>query len=127
MRTSPINPARPAPWLPQAQRDLAGLGLNPEWPEESLAVPGSRARRSADCALRLLAELGLRPQRLFPSLEGGVTFAFAARGRYAEVEFLDGGEVVASCSEAGQGEAHIWPVCSDLGTAFHTISEFLGD
>jgi hypothetical protein len=113
----------PSPWLSEVQRDLASLGCNPEWPAESAAVPGTRARRSAACALRLLAELGLRPDRLLPSLEGGVSLIFTPPGRYAELELLDGGEVVATCSGAGR---RVWPAGSDLGTTLRAISTFLG-
>jgi hypothetical protein len=117
------SPIPPSPWLPKVRRDLAGLVLSPEWPEETVAVPGSRSRRSADCALRLLAELDLRPDRLCPSLDGGVSFAFAARDRYAEVEFLDSGEVVATCSN---GAGSTVSLSSDLRTTLRTIQAFLG-
>jgi hypothetical protein len=121
---SPTHPT--APWLPEIRRDLAGLVLSPEWPQESVGVPGSRSRRSADCALRLLAELDLRPEQLRPSLDGGVCFAFGTRERYAEIEFLDSGEVVATCSNGSAGTVHVRPPVSDLGTALRTIQAFLG-
>jgi hypothetical protein len=124
LKGSPIHPT--APWLPEIRRDLASLGLSPEWPEDSVAGPGSRSRRSADCALRLLAELDLRPDRLRPSLDGGVSLAFATRDRYAEVEFLDSGEVVATCSSSSTSAASVGPRTFDLPTTLRTIQAFLG-
>jgi hypothetical protein len=124
--TEPLSgsPTRPTvAWLPEIRRDLAGLILSPEWPEESVGVPGSRSRQSADCALRLLAELDLRPVRLRPSLDGGVAFAFATHDRYAEVEFLDSGEVVATCSHGSAGTVS---PASDLRTTLRAIQAFLG-
>jgi hypothetical protein len=121
---SPTHPT--APWLPEIRRDLAGLVLSPEWPEESVGVPGSRSRLSADRALRLLADLDLRPDRLRPSLDGGVAFAFASRDRYAEVEFLDSGEVVATCSNGSARTVHVRPPASDLSVTLRTIQAFLG-
>jgi hypothetical protein len=116
----------PSPsWLPSVQRDLAGLGLTPEWPAESVAVPGARARRMAECSLGRLADFGLRPDRIFPSLDGGVTFAFAAGARYAEVEFLDSGEVLATCSAADGDGVRVWPVQADLGRTLDRIASFL--
>jgi hypothetical protein len=119
------NPTPSASWLPSVRRDLAGLGLTPEWPAESVAVPGDRARRAAECSLGRLADSGLRPDRVFPSLDGGVALAFAAGDRYAEVEFLDSGEVLATCSAADGDGVHIWPVHSDLTGTLDRIASFL--
>ena len=121
--------ATPAPqWLPEIRQSLTTLGLAPEWPEESIAAPAPRASRSADCALRLLAELGLPPDRLFPALEGGVCLAFAGTGRYADLQFLNSGEVVATCSDRSGGAPRVWRIQpGDLGwrAAFETIRSFL--
>jgi hypothetical protein len=120
------NPTAPSPaWLPSVRSDLAALGLTPEWPCESVAVPGARARRLAECSLGRLADFGLRPDRIFPSLDGGVTLAFGAGDRYAEVEFLDSGEVLATCSGADGDGVRIWPVHSDLPGTLDRIASFL--
>jgi hypothetical protein len=115
-------------WLPEARRSLLGLGLSPEWPEESAEAPGSRARRLADYALRLLAEIGMPPHRLVPSLEGGVCIAFGAPGRYADVQFLNSGEVLVTCAGTAAGASSTWclPGDSDLRNAFDTVRSFLG-
>src|SRR3954453_19202012 len=116
----------PSPsWLPAVQRDLAGLGLTPEWPPEAVAAAGDRPRRAAECSLGRLADFGLRPDRIFPSLDGGVALAFAAGDRYAEVEFLDSGEVLATCSAADGAGVRIGPVHSDLGGTLDRIASFL--
>ena len=114
-------------WLPEAHRTLLGLGLPPEWPQESVSIPGSRSRRTAELALRLLAEIGLQPDRLLPGFEGGVSIAFTRPDRFAEVTFLDGGEVLATCAGGNPGTVRAWPVGSDLLGAFRTIHAFLGD
>jgi hypothetical protein len=76
-------------------------------------------------AQRSLADLGLRPDRLVPSLEGGVTLGFTARDRYAEIELRDDGEVIATCAGGNPGTLRVWPV-SDLQNALRTIRTFLG-
>ncbi len=124
-KRSTVSPLSPPPWLPEMRRDLAGMDLSPEWPAESVAVPGNRALRAADGALRLLAELDLRPDRLRPSLDGGVSFAFVTQGRYAELEFLDDGEVVATCS-SGTGPLRFGPLRLGLETTVRTLQAFLG-
>ena len=118
--TSPSIP----PWLPEARRALVGLGLTPDWPEETVPVPGTRASRAADCALRLLAELGLKPDRVLPSLEGGVCLVFTLEDLYADVQFFDSGEVIATCSRGDWGTPRVWSVEGDLKSAFSTILNF---
>ncbi|HVR99244.1 MAG TPA: hypothetical protein VMW27_21670 [Thermoanaerobaculia bacterium] len=112
MTETPRTSSLPHPgWLPEARQALAGLGLSPEWPDESIETPGQGAKRSADCALRLLAEIDFQPDGLHPSLEGGVRIAFVQggqTGRYADVQFLNSGEVVATCSE--RGTPQVWSI-----------------
>lgn len=125
------QPDQPTPlmpsWFPEAHRVLLGLGLPPEWPEESVSIPGNRSRRAAELALRLLAEIGLQPDRLLPGFEGGVSITFTRPDRFAEVTFLDNGEVVATCAGGHPGTVRAWPVGTDLGGAFRMIRAFLED
>lgn len=112
-------------WLPEARRQLAGLGLPPAWPEDSVEAPSLRASKAADCTLRHLAEIGLQPAWMLPSPEGGVCIAFAAGGRYADIQFLNRGEIVASCpGEPGKSE-QVDPFGSGLRTTFESIRAFL--
>lgn len=113
-------------WLIETRRALAGLGLPPNWSEESIEAPGIRTSRLADCALRQLAEIGLRPDHMLPCVEGGVRFAFRRQGRYADIEFLNNGEVVANCS--GGEVPRCWlvsPCGAGFESTFNTIRAFL--
>lgn len=124
------HPAAGPAWLLETRRALAGLGLAPNWPEDSIEAPSLRTSRLADCALRQLAEIGLRPDHLVPCTEGGVRFAFLRQGRYAEIEFLNGGEVVATCSTASGEAPRNWlvsPGGTGFESTFDTIRNFLGD
>lgn len=111
-------------WLTETRRQLAGLGLPPNWSEESVEAPGVRATRLADCALRLLAELDLRPDWLIPCPEGGVCIAFGTSERYADVQFLNSGEVIATCAEVGDAASQ-HPADHDLRGTFQSIRTFL--
>lgn len=123
-QATPFTSALPS-WLPEARHRLNGLGLPPEWPEESVEAPSRRASKSADCTLRLLAELGLEPSWLSPSLEGGVCIAFAFDGRYADVQFLNNGEIVTTCSPEPGRTSRALTAGSDLRKAFQTIRTYL--
>ena len=115
-------------WLVETRRALAGLGLPPNWSEESVEAPGIRTSRLADCALRQLAEIGLRPDHMLPCIEGGVRFAFRRQGRYADIEFLNNGEVVATCSAAAGEAPRYWlvsPCGAGFESTFNTIRTFL--
>lgn len=112
-------------WLGEARSRLAGLGLGPEWPEESFTAPSDRASKSADCALRLLAGIGLQPAYLSPSLEGGVRIAFSQQERYADLQFLNDGEVIATCSGTGRSVPPVSLADSDLPSACQTLRTFL--
>lgn len=116
-----------APWLLTARHELAGLGLPPEWSEETFEAPTSRTSKSADCTLRLLAELGLEPSWLLPSPEGGICIAFTRGGRYAEIQFLNRGEIVTTCSEGADSVSQILQTGLDLRSATQTIRAFLGN
>ena len=115
----------PAPWLPAARHELAGLGLPPQWPEETVEAPTTRASKSADCTLRLLADLGLEPSWLLPSPEGGVCIAFARDGRYAEIQLLNRGEIITIRSEGAESLSQVVPSELDLRSAAQTIRAFL--
>jgi len=117
----------PAPWLPAARHELAGLGLPPVWTEETVEAPTTRTSKSADCALRLLAHLGLEPSWLLPSPEGGVCIAFSRDGRYAEIQLLNRGEIITTCSDGTDSLSQILQSDFDLRGAAQTIRTFLGD
>jgi hypothetical protein len=123
--TTPPTVALPS-WLPEARHRLSNLGLAPEWPEESMEAPSRRASKSADCTLRLLAELGLEPSWMAPSLEGGVCIAFALDGRYADVQFLNNGEIVTTCTQNPGGVSNSPTSESELRSTFQTIRSYLG-
>ena len=71
------------------------------------------------------------PPASAPCVEGGVRFAFRRQDRYADIEFLNNGEVVATCSNAAgtAGEVPRYWLVSPGGTGFestfNTIQAFL--
>jgi hypothetical protein len=119
MTQETIRPSLPTPaWLSRARHRLTTLGLPPEWSEDTVGAPSPRASKSADCLLRRLAEIDLEPSWLAPCLEGGVSIAFALENRYADIQFLNNGEIVTTLS--GQSSQ-----VSEVRAALHSIRTFL--
>jgi hypothetical protein len=118
-------PSTPATWLPAIRHELAGIGLPPQWSEETFEAPSTRVSKSADCTLRLLAELGLEPSWLQPSAEGGISIAFARDGRYAEIQFLNRGEIITTRSEGAESLSENLVSGFDLRGAAQEIRSFL--
>jgi hypothetical protein len=104
--------------------------LLPRWPVESLEAPSAAVIKAVERTLTLLAARGLSPDRLIPSLEGGICLAFedaaAASSRYADLTFLNSGEIVASCAPDPGAEPHRWNVgADDLPQALAAVESFL--
>lgn len=76
-------------------------------PASEWAVNGARA------VLRDLAAIGLRPERLVPMADGGVSLWFSREGRFARIEITNDEEVVVT-TIASEEDA---PVYADTTTA----------
>ena len=78
---------------------------------------------------RALANLGLPPTWSEDSVEGGIRLAFRRHGRYADIEFLNSGEVIATCSGAAGEAPNCWlvsPGGAGFELTFDAIQAFLG-
>lgn len=87
---------------------------------------GRAAWRTAPCGNWPRSACGLT---MLPCTEGGVRFAFRRQGRYAEIEFLNGGEVIAACSAAAGEAPRNWlvsPGGAGFESTFNTTRSFLG-
>jgi hypothetical protein len=73
----------------------------------------------------VLAELGLEPSWLSPSLEGGVCIAFAFGDHYADVQFLNSGEIVTTCAQKSGSVSQTLPSGYELRKTFLGIRGFL--
>jgi hypothetical protein len=117
----------PKAWLNDARTTLEGLrNLSPSWDSYDAPVPEAAAFRQAGAALEILNDLDLRPDRITPSAEGGIAFVFAREERYADLECLNTGEILAVKCDRG-GEPEVWTVdTANIGAALGRIREYIG-
>src|SRR5689334_12172345 len=88
-------------------RQLEELGkLDVNWDSYGAEPPSDEVIDSAWSLLALCSIQGLTPYRVVPSAEGGVGICFASERRYADIEFLNTGDILAVTSN---GMGHIEP------------------
>jgi len=87
--------------------DLTSLPEN--WDAEDAARPTSVALDATRNALLAMQELGVMPERISPSVEGGVAVSFLRGRNRAFIEFYNSGEIVAATYE-DEGEPVVWEV-----------------
>lgn len=64
-------------------------------------APNERARQNAKRLIELFDLLSWRPNQVVHSAEGGFAFIFEANGRYADIECLNDGSVMAGLTDFG--------------------------
>jgi hypothetical protein len=88
-------------------------------PERSALVPAKQA-------IRVAHEIGLDPVQVVPASEGGVALCFTQGDKYADLEFLNDGNVFSAVTDR-QGFRQVWPVAvNQIREALERIREFLG-
>lgn len=112
----PTTQSPPRPWGGQLElRDQAGsvrrVRLETQlerlselvrgWDTYSADPPNPLSLRKAREVLAASVELGSLPDRIVPSVEGGVAIVFAVRPHYAAIECFNEGDVIASFADGG--------------------------
>lgn len=92
--------------LEQKLKDMAKL--LPNWNSYGAEPPVGEARARAAEVLILLQRLSFPPTNIVPSSEGGVSIYFLRGDRYADIEFLNNGEMLA-VTYVGTSEPDVWP------------------
>ena len=116
--------------LAQSQfgRTLDGFSsLEGGWNTFGSEVPAQIAVAAADHAIRCLIGANLIPDAIMPSAEGGVAICFVRGGKYADIECLNTGEILAVKSTQGE-RPHAWALDAtsiDSGAAAQQISAYL--
>jgi hypothetical protein len=122
--------ARPLSPATASSRSLRAAGewldrLLPAWPEESIAVPSPAVILAVDRTLALLAAGGPAADRLLPALEGGVSIVFERGRRYADLTFLNSGDVAITLSPGAGEPRPARTVAHPPLEGIHQIRDFL--
>ena len=108
-----MNSWIPNDWLPRFQQALKAIGqLEPGWDSYDGGTPGSRSSRATDDFLLLLERNNVRdpvPDRIAPSVDGGIVVSFLRDDVRANIEFFDNGEIVAAVAKPGR-DVRVWEV-----------------
>jgi hypothetical protein len=100
-------------WLRDANEKLKSLlHLSRGWDSYEADPPNQSAIRRAEQVLTAVNSTGYRPDRIVPSVEGGVVLSFRRGDRYGDIECDNDGDMVALVSD-GQGQIDTWQIAND--------------
>jgi hypothetical protein len=98
------------PMFDKAEQKLNDMGkLAPNWDSYGAQPPTAEARDCAREILILLQSQSFPPSTIVPSSEGGVAICFLESDKYADIECLNTGEILA-VTYKGNDEPYVWDV-----------------
>ncbi len=113
-------------WTAGLQRELQRLvELRAGWDPGGASPPNKTALGHAVCFADLLVRLGIRPDAVSPSVEGGAGFSFRSGTKYAAIEFLNDGSIGLVLSERNAEPIILFPDENELRAAIVTLRNFL--
>jgi hypothetical protein len=90
--------------------------LRNNWNSFDSEKPAIATIQAAFQVVNVLVALDLIPDAILPSAEGGVAICFVRHGKYADVECLNSGEILAVTSTRGE-KPHAWALDPNSITA----------
>ena len=81
--------------------------LQADWDGQGAQAPNRAALQAGRRILQALQKTNLVPERVLPSVEGGVGFVFVSGSDYADIECTNEGEVLWTCSPL-HDKSEIW-------------------
>ena len=106
---------------------LKALGKDRSLIPNGVAPPEPATQTLASVMLRQLHAAELAPTRIVASAEGGIAICFVRGDKYADIEFLNSGEILGVASNR-RDRPTIWsidPGLRELASAILRISNFL--
>lgn len=94
--------------------------LHRGWDSYGGEPPNAEARNHAERVLGKLERMSIPPSRVVASAEGGVAICFVENSRYADIECLNSGEILA-VTYVGAQEPLVWEVSSQEQAIQETV------
>jgi hypothetical protein len=111
-KQAPLIPERPSS-MDKLFEDIIDFQTLPiDWNGHGSEAPNEIAVTLARNVLAELNSVGLAPERIAPSAEGGVAVCFRRGNRFASIECLNSGDTIGLISD-GAGNPRAWDVGSD--------------
>jgi hypothetical protein len=102
-----------SPIFKKAEQKLEDMNkLLRNWNSYGAEPPNDESRTRATKVLTVLQDQFFPPTKVVPSSEGGVAICFIKDDRYADIEFLNTGEILA-VTYRGVEEPTVWPILND--------------
>lgn len=88
--------------------------------------PNEVSLHNARLAIGILASMNMQPTNIIASAEGGLGIFFVAGTKYADIEFLNTGEIIAMTKDAAVGRREVWDVdAADMAEDARLIESFI--
>lgn len=97
-------------WFSVFEKRIKALSqLSNDWDSYGAEAPNGKATYWAGRVILELRDLGLAPDSILPSVEGGVGITFRRNGKYADIECFNTGAILAIKSD-GSGQPSAWEI-----------------
>ena len=120
------RPREYRPWVAEEVNRVDSFGsLAKGWDSYSAEPPNDLSRLWARAAIYYLDSMEFPPDRIAPSVEGGIAITWNRDGRYANIELFNSGELLAA-RRGEDGNPVVWEVPSNgLEAGLREIREYL--
>jgi hypothetical protein len=116
-------------WVLKAKEEIESLtSLPDDWNGYNSKCPNTKAATFATLLLDEAFKLNLQPNRISPSAEGGIAISYFNQNKYADIECLNNGKILA-VKTGKTNETEVWEVSTDansLSCAIIELSNFVG-
>lgn len=121
-----INAKTKDPFVEHFNKLDSLTALSNNWDSEGADAPNKQSLFFGRKVLESFLHEGLLPTNVAPSVEGGVGFYFISGNKYADIECLNSGEILAVTSDRVK-PADVWEISSetDIEEAIKKIRTFL--
>lgn len=113
-------------WVRQELERIDGFGsLARGWDSYSAEPPNRTARVWAREAINILDSMEFPPDRVAPSVDGGIALTWSREGKYANIEVFNSGEVI-TAKRDGDGNPVLTEVPTDkIEAGLRAIRDYL--